>query len=192
MVAAYDEANKRNETMTKPIHHAIVKRATKLGVNVVDTGDGFRIEHKGRLSVDTFDAAKEAVDLFAAGGMEFEARKGNFCGVMVASYHDRYEHNVHGPGSCDGLDIALRDEYTDPTGGVKRDELQALGEELGLWNPGWVKLNNGMVRMNLSNRIRAWLRNNADAKLRIGKETGRFGVKFAPSGKAARRLAKVA
>src|SRR5579863_128915 len=115
-VGPQQEANQRNDTMSKPIHHAITKRATKLGCAIIDTGEGFRIEHKGRLSQDTFDSAKEAVDTFATGGMVFEARKGNFCGVMVASYHDRYEHNVHGPGSCDGLDCALRDEYTGENG----------------------------------------------------------------------------
>ena len=162
--------------MAKPIHHAILKRAAKLECAIIEADDGFRIEHKGRLSQDTFDSAKEALDIFAAGDMEFEKRKENFCGVMVASYHDRYEHNAHGPGSCDGLDIALRDEYIDPLGGVKVEELRALGEALGLWNANWSSLNNGMQRMNLSNRIRGYLRNDATATIRIGETTGRFGV----------------
>lgn len=179
--------------MTKPIHHAILKRAKKLEVELVDTGTGFQLVNKqGRLSVETWDGAREALDELVAGHVTWEARKGNFCGVMVAAYHDRYEHNTHGPGSCDGLDCALRDEYTDPDGGVKRAELQTLGTKLDLWNANWESLNNGMVRMNLSNRIRAWLRNNADARLTIGKVTGRFGVAFKPAGKAARKLAKAA
>lgn len=174
--------------MTKPIHHAIVKRAERFGATIVQTDDGFRIEQKGRLSQDTFDSAKEAVDILATGEMVFEARKGNYCGVMVAAYHDRYEHNGHGPGSCDGLDCAMRDEFTKP-GGVDVEALQTLGEALGLWNANWATLNPGMKRMNLSNRIRAWLRNNADARVKIGKTTGRFGVEFRPAGKAARKLA---
>lgn len=169
--------------MAKPIHHAILKRATKLGCALVEVPEGgFRIEAKGRLSQDTFDDAKEALNTFALGGMEFEARKGNFCGVMVASYHAVYECNPHGPGCGDGLDIAMRDAFTHDSG-VDVEALQKLGESLGLWNPSWFSLNPGMKRMNLTNRIRAYLRNRADAKVQIGDKTGRHGVAYKPAGK---------
>ncbi len=178
--------------MTK-LHHATAKRATNLGVTLIDVPEGgFRVEHKGRLSEDAFDSAKEALDIFATGEMVFEARKGNFCGVMVASYHDRYEHNPHGPGCGDGLDCAMRDLFTDTDTGVDVKRLQACGERLELWNPAWETLNPGMKRMNLTNRIRAWLRNHNEPVVLEGTTKGRFGVAHNPAGKALRALKKAA
>ena len=178
--------------MARPIHHATLKRAAKLGVEIVqDADDQFRAAKGNRLSIEAYADTKELLAAVEAGTIEWEKRISGFCGVMVAAYHDRYEHNAHGPGSCDGLDCALRDAYTNDKNGVDRDGLIALGTELGLLG-AWDHLNNGMVRMNLSNRIRAWLRNNADAKLTIAGVTGRFGVRFQPAGKAARKLAKAA
>jgi len=174
------------------IHHAITKRAAKFGCTIVETPEGgFKATKGNKLSLDSYDTAKECCDNIAAGTIEWETRVSGFCGVMVAAYHDRYEHNAHGPGSCDGLDCALRDEYTTDEG-VNRPGLLALALKLDLYNPAWEALNNGMVRMNLSNRIRAWLRNNADAALTIGGVTGRFGVPFRPAGKAARKMAAMA
>lgn len=174
------------------IHHATVKRAAKMGVEFVEMPDGgFSLKNieTQRLSVESWDSVSEALEELKADHVTWEApHKGNLCGVMARTYHERYESNAHGPGSCDGLDMALRDQFTDPEKGVKLDELRALGMELGLWNDRWDTLNPGMQRMNLSNRIRCWLRNNADAKLKIGKTTGRFGVVFRPA-KAARKLA---
>jgi hypothetical protein len=181
--------------MATPIHHAILKRAARLGIRVVDNAEGtFQIAKGNALSENTFATAKEAVDEYAREpkGFVWAVTKAGYCGVMVASYHDRYEHNTHGPGSCDGLDCALRDAYTSEETGIDRDGLVALGEELGLYNAAWNAVNNGMVRMNLSNRIRAWLRNDPDAKLTIGGVTGRFGVPYRPSKKAARLAARKA
>lgn len=167
--------------MARVIHHAITKKAAKNGVAVIlDAEDAFRIQKGPRLSVESFDGAKEALDEYLAGHVTFDKATGNFCGVMVASYHDRYEHNAHGPGSCDGLDMALRDEFTKPTG-IEVERLEELGRELGLWADKWNSLNPGMKRMNLSNRIRAWLRNDKDALVRIGQEVGRFGVAYRPA-----------
>lgn len=166
-------------------HHAVVKRATKLGVNLIDAEGGVRLEKTGRLSIESFDTAKEALDRFAKGGLDFEARKSNFCGVMVASYHASYESNPHGPGCGDGLDIAMRDAFTGP-GGVNEDELRAFGEQIGLWNPNWDLLNRGMRRMNLTNRVRAALRNDAKLTFDIGGKNGRHGVAYNPAKKSRR------
>lgn len=175
--------------MARPIHHALVKKAAKHGVSIVlDAEDAFRIAKGNRLSIESFDSAKEALDEFIAGHVEFDKSKAGYCGVMVAVYHDRYEHNSHGPGSCDGLDIALRDAYTLDSG-VDVDGLFELGRKLGLWNESWESLNPGMKRMNLSNRIRAWLRNNAQASLTIGKQSGRFNVPYQPSKRIAKKAA---
>lgn len=175
------------------LHHATVKRATKLGVEIVEGANGEFFAAKGaRLSIASFLMAKDLLDAVEADTIGWEKRVSGFCGVMVAAYHDRYEHNAHGPGSCDGLDCALRDAYTHEKTGVDREGLIALGEHYGLYSSSWDALNNGMVRMNLSNRLRAYLRNNADARIAIGGVEGRFGVAFRPAGKAARKLAKAA
>lgn len=175
------------------LHHATVKRATKLGVEIVEGANGeFYAARGNQLSIESYPAATNLLNAVEDDSITWEKRVSGYCGVMVASYHDRYEHNVHGPGSCDGLDCALRDAYTDPKTGIDRDGIIALAMELELYNPTWEALNNGMVRMNASNRIRAWLRNNADAALTIDGVTGRFGVAYRPAGKTARRLAKAA
>lgn len=83
-------------------------------------------------------------------------------GVMVASYHSRYM--AQGGGSADTLDLAMRDAFlTRVTEHADKPQLdvaalRAWGESLGLWNVKWDSLNPGMMRMNLTNRVRAHLR----------------------------------
>lgn len=175
--------------MNKTLHHATVKRATKLGVRIHDANeDMFHLENiaTGRFSNEKFSIAKESLDALEAGTITWERPSLNRCGVMVKLYHERYEHNGHGPGSCDGLDCAMRDAFTTESG-VMVGPLQELGESLGLWNPSWSSLNPGMKRMNLSNRIRAFLRNNEDAQVTIAGQTSRFGVAFLPSKRKSRK-----
>ena len=175
--------------MSKPIHPATVKRATRLGVQLVGTPDSeFRLAHGTKLSVLTWAVAREALDAFEAGGLEWERTNTGKCGVMVAAYHDRYEHNPHGPGCGDGLDVAMRDAFTDPENGVNVEALRAFGEGVGLWNPDWKRLNRGMQRMNLTNRVRAWLRNH-DEPIKLNGTTSRFGVAYSPAGRKLKRAA---
>ena len=176
--------------MTKPIHHATVKRASKLGVALIVLETGVALSHGAKLSNEEWATPKEALDAFEAGSVTWKRVETGKCGVMVASYHDRYEHNPHGPGCGDGLDVAMRDAFTTP-GGVNVEALRECGMTLALWHPAWDPLNPGMKRMNLTNRMRAWLRNN-EGTISIGGTIGRFGVAFSPAGRIAKKLAKLA
>lgn len=175
------------------IHHATRARAERLGVGFIDAADGgfhlIRLDNS-QLSVDTFDSAKEALDSFEAGTVEFAKRSHNHCGVMVASYHARYESNPHGPGCGDDLDIALRNACTVQGEDLDLKKLKQIGLDAGVWGEHWEVRNPGMQRMNLANRLRALLRNDANATIQIGGERGRFGVAYKPAGRKAKYDAK--
>jgi hypothetical protein len=175
--------------MTKVIHHNVVKRATRLGFEFTDNGEGnWRLKRleDGLLSIETFTSTAEAFEAWEAEEVEFEteedAEEGSrHCGVMVKSYHDIYSHNPHGPGCGDRVDIEMRNAIMVPTAdgkGTMVDEaaLRKIGEDAGLWREKWNGLNVGMRRMNLTNRIRGLLRNNPEAKVEIGGQWDRWGV----------------
>ena len=184
------------------IHHATIKRATRLGVELIEADGAFRLVRieDGALSVDTFDSTAEALESMEQETVEFETEEethaGGKCGVMAKSYHDVYSANPHGPGCGDTIDIEMRNAIMVPDISGKGQHadpyaLRAIGENAGLWLPRWDALNIGMRRMNLANRIRGLLRNDSDAQVTIGDTTGRFGVSFQPSKRKARK-AKVA
>jgi hypothetical protein len=58
----------------------------------------------------------------------------------------------------------MRDNFCKPMGKNKTkvdvDALKATGEANKVWRSTWETLNPGLQRMNLANRLRAWLRNN--------------------------------
>jgi len=192
---------------TARIHHAIARRIQAAGLDFEATPEGV-VLHDPETGERTAPYAdpKAAGEAAAKGTMvwiaitseeeqtaitseedEEEAPKRTHSGVVPLGHHRKYMSQ--GGGCADTLDVSLRAEYTDDGQDLDRDRIKQLGIELGLWQNKWEFLNNGMVRMNLSNRIRGWLRNDPKAKLTIGTETGRFGVEYRPSSKAARRLA---
>lgn len=163
-------------------------------------------------SRDTYDTAREACGLLADADPaddswieqiewvqdgidddqngEDEEHKTSKCGVMDAGKHDQYEHNPHGPGCNDTIDMALRDAYTSEAKGL---DIEGLRECAGsLWNPAYEALNNGMKRMNVANKLRGYLRNHELAEITIGGTTGRFGVAFQPPKRKEAKLAKLA
>lgn len=172
--------------MLTPIHHATQKAAAKAGLQIEAIDGAFRVTRltDNRFCVVQNDTAKGALAaaINAEGVVTWQKPIKAFCGVMRFAYHDRYEHNPHGPGCGDGLDVAMRDAFMDPdTEKLRTGPMKELGESLDLWNPAWDSLNPGMQRMNLTNRIRAFLRNNADEKVEIGGKRSRFGVPFMPA-----------
>lgn len=166
------------------IHHATIKRAAQAGFVIQELPNGFNIARTDDgWFAGPYATAKEAADAAHNPGTVLldpgEISIKNRCGVMNAAKHDEYEHNPHGPGCGDTMDIELRNAYTNEKTGLDMPGLRAAAAHL--WNPEWELLNPGMQRMNASNRIRAMLRNNKEAVVTIGAKTGRFGVVFDPS-----------
>ena len=183
------------------IHHATVKRAARMGVRFEEAPNGklrlVRIADDA--FSDEFDSAGEAMEAMDRKEVEFEALKPNrnVCGVMAKTYHDRYSANPHGPGCGDGLDIAIRTAIMVPVADGKTlvadpERLKLIGVACDLWRYEWESLNIGMRRMNLANRIRAYLRNNAEGVVEIGGVVGRFGVGANPPKAKKAKAAKAA
>jgi len=191
--------------MATTIHHAIVKKAARFGCTIEETAPlrfylVRTIETKDMPAdnwrAGPFDTAREAAAAADHPDTEFldpedaldllesAARK---CGVMDRYKHDEYEHNPHGPGCGDNVDIALRDAYTREKTGLDRDGIRECAGQL--WDAKYETLNNGMVRMNVSNKIRGFLRNHQDAQWTIGQHTGRFGVSYNPAKRKAKKAA---
>jgi len=98
-------------------------------------------------------------------------------GVMPIGHHRRYMAN--GGGCADHLDQTMRELYLTPEG-LDRRALIVTAEKNGVMNPIWHHVNNGMLRMNLANRLRAVARRGKDITLCDGSgetlESGRFGI----------------
>jgi len=175
------------------IHHATIKRATRLGVELIDNGGSFQMRNiETGLFSDDYDSTAEALEELERGEVEWiepeeEEEAGASGSVVKEAYHDRYSKNPHGPGCGDGLDIALRDAVMRVFVGEKQArvdlvELRKIGEANNRWSRDWESLNPGMQRMNLANRLRAFLRNHEDAVIELGSSgEGRFGVEYRPA-----------
>lgn len=169
------------------IHASTTKRAARLGVEFVVEENILRLRHleTGALSSEEFDKPAEALEELERLGDDFEwavdRPVGIYSGVMAKSYHDRYSKNPHGPGCNDSLDIALRDAITvvDERIGETYVDTKLL-RQIGLAHECWVEtyaaLNTGMQRMNVANRLRGRLRNDAKFKVTIGDKTSRWGI----------------
>ena len=171
------------------IHHATAARATKLGLEILPSGDGFRFSNSetGQISAEIWETAKGALDAFAAGDYTWELQTRGKSGCMDQYFHDLYTAN--GGGCGDTLDATLRDHLLGAEG-IDLQLLRVVADANNLWNSRWESLNPGMQRMNLSNRLRAILRNSSTAQVTIGDDHGRFGVPFRPSTRVAKALAK--
>lgn len=98
-------------------------------------------------------------------------------GVMGKNYHDLYM--AQGGGCADTIDMAMKDAFmtgsrTVQTKKGERSEpalnVEAMakwGKEIGLWNPNWERLNPGMQRMNLTNRVRSVVNKGVKIKLKM-------------------------
>lgn len=181
--------------MTK-LHHATIAKAAKLGFEILPIpGDPpmFKtVSLKSRAeSVAVWVSTKEIFDFVAKEDIAYgepPLGKSNKSGVMVLSYHKLYTKN--GGGCGDILDQALRDLLVTETG-VDTALLRRVAEANGLWTDKWEGLNPGMQRMNLANRMRGMLRNNADATVDLDAEgKGRFEVAYEPSTKMVKAAAR--
>jgi len=195
------------------IHHATAKRIASAGYQHEISEEGLVLLKDGQRSVIYTDP-KEAGEAATSGTVQWTQNNSNndgtaddfqedpprqpaaeaqeemefvrtTSGVMPLRHHARYTSN--GGGCADELDLVLREVYTDHGHGLDVAGLKLLGESLGLWQGSWDKLNPGMIRMNLANRIRGWLRNNEQAELTIGAVTGRFGIEFHPAKRRTRK-----
>lgn len=109
-------------------------------------------------------------------------RKAMMAGVMAKSYHDIYM--AQGGGCADTIDKAMKDafltgsrtvttkgkdgkDHTRSEAALDLDAMRKWGKEIGLWNDNWDRLNPGMQRMNLTNRVRAAVRKGAAIKLKL-------------------------
>ena len=181
--------------MTK-LHHNTAKRAARLGVEVIeipgeDDLPTFRAIREDGAESAIFESAPKLLDAVENETAEFKKAahiRRNKSGVMVMSYHIRYTRN--GGGCGDSLDQALRDLLVNEEG-TNLQLLREIADRHEVWSVKWAGLNPGMQRMNLANRLRARLRNEADFSVDLGVEgSGRFDVEYAPSKKTAKRAAK--
>jgi hypothetical protein len=157
-----------DENMT--IHHAILKAAGKLGIGLTETGNGTicRAEYEGYyLEAATAKLAlaemKEAIEnetleeLDAIEADETEADEP--ASVVPTKYRERYGK----AGNC-GDDIAaelrqyLETENDQGKPVIDRAKLEKFAKKNDLWNAAYAALNNGQVRMNVGNRLRARIR----------------------------------
>jgi hypothetical protein len=179
------------------LHHATIKKAARLAVEIIEipgelpTFRAIRLSDHAESAI--FDSAPALLDAVEKDEAKFTAApsfKRNRSGVMVMSYHIRYTAN--GGGCGDDLDQALRDLLVNEEG-TNLELLRAVADNHDVWVAKWNGLNPGMQRMNLANRLRARLRNEAEFEVNLQDEgKGRFGVVYQPSGKTQRRARKAA
>jgi hypothetical protein len=178
-----------------PIHHATVKRANRQGLNIIEENDGFvlvRIEDGWKSQA--YDSTAEALEEFERGETEFTDPnedaddEPNLSGSVVKpGYHAAYSSNPEGPGCGDTLDVEMRRAVMRIAEGSREPrvdlaELRHIGIHNDLWRGEWERLNPGMQRMNLANRLRAYLRQDAERQVFLGSQgTGRFGVPVRPA-----------
>lgn len=82
--------------------------------------------------------------------------------IVSADWRDRYAK--HG-GSCgDALSVRLRRHLEADDGSLDLTKLKALALLNGCWQPGYERLNRGMRRLNVGNRLRALARNGVTVK----------------------------
>jgi len=168
----------------KTIHPAAQARATRMGCTIIAEDVGFKLMNNetGLKSEDTFEKVAEATEELARSGIDnivwekAPRPNGLRSGVMVASYHAAYSKNPLGPGCGDDLDVSLRNATQTEKGVMDADLLREIGLSLGLYSREWDRLNPGMRRMCIANRIRGFLRNNPNSMITIGDKTGRFGI----------------
>ena len=186
------------------IHHATIKRAARQGLTIDDTDGTFvLIRMADGFRSDEYESTAEALEEFERGETEFhdpseDDDEDKISGSVVKeSYHREYSKNPHGPGCGDDLDISLRNAVMVLWDGNKEPHvdlvrLKLVGETNGLWRSEWERLNPGMQRMNLSNRLRAYLRNHEDATIDLMGAVGRYGVGYTPAKGRKRKAAKAA
>jgi hypothetical protein len=191
------------------IHHTQIKRAAKLDVTIEEIDGQFRATNKDGQVSDLYDDVRELLNAVAEDDVEWEDLeteetdaegdeteegdeddvRGNKSGVMVKHYHDLYVSN--GGGCGDTLDETLRTILVDEVEGLNVALLRAIAETNGLWTSKWIGLNPGMQRMNLANRMRSVMRNDAEKTMDLNGTVGRFGVTFRPSKKSLRKQARL-
>lgn len=171
--------------MSKTPHHATAALARKHGISLTANGDDTWSASKDGLSSGRVPSAKEAVAAIVAqlpkapkakstkkpGGKKRKSKKGKkaksaaMSGKMRKHYYDRYRKNG---GTCnDDLAIELSEAITVIDKGKsgkanrKRTDMALLfkvAKENGVDTSKYSKLNPGMARMDISNKLRAMVR----------------------------------
>lgn len=100
-------------------------------------------------------------------------------GVMAKNYHDLYM--AQGGGCADPIDLAMKDAFMTGSRTVKTkkgersepalnvEAMKKWGVAIGLWNDKWDRLNPGMQRMNLTNRVRSAVNKGTKIKLKMAQ-----------------------
>jgi hypothetical protein len=160
------------------MHHAQRKSLAKLGVrdnDITSNDDGsITLTHGGgKIEATDGKALIEALKVAIKDGSFKPVRRVNSGVLPEAKY---IEYRAKGGGSRDKLDNAMRRAFL-----VLNDKdesvldvkaLRAFGKSLGLWNAEWeaqtpkrAPLNPGMLRMNLANKVRAFVRQGNDVTI---------------------------
>lgn len=161
-----------------------IKTMIEKGWIVPTRQDADGLQHEGKSFLLTNNGFI-AIDRPVPEGSEDPAARFAKAGVMTKSYHDRYM--AQGGGCADTIDMAMKDAFLTlsrsvPTKTGTRSEpaldvvaMREWGVAIGLWNDKWDRLNPGMQRMNLTNRVRSAVRKGADikVKLRNGERKGK-------------------
>lgn len=84
--------------------------------------------------------------------------------IVKKVYRVRYKptDNTNGDAIAQELREYLETEKDDGTPGIDRERLAAFAKANGFWDEKYTRLNNGQVRMNVGNKLRAKLRKNPD------------------------------
>lgn len=153
----------------------------------------FMLEYKGQnRSFLVTNAGFEAMNLevLPAHGDD-PSNKAAKAGCMAKNYHDLYMSQ--GGGCADTIDKAMKDAFltgsrtittkgkdgkpdqTRSEAALDLEAMKAWGLKIGLWNDKWDRLNPGMQRMNLTNRVRSQVRKGVKISLKI-KQGDRKGT----------------
>jgi hypothetical protein len=84
--------------------------------------------------------------------------------IVTAEFRRRYREQG---GSCgDELATKLTKAVATADGGIDLAKLKKLAERNGVWKANYARLNAGLARMSVSNRLRALVRNGGNVKWR--------------------------
>lgn len=124
-----------------------------------------------------FNSAEAAWNLatcFTKGRVTFKNRpvprpeglddEGDGRSIVKRQYRVRYHpfHDTNGDDIATQLRIYLYDKDENGTVCISRARLELFAKANGFWSDGYATLNNGQVRMNVGNRLRARLRKKPD------------------------------
>lgn len=162
--------------MTNLIHHATQKKADALGILLIQTrnqvsatngtGQTYAVAENGKLALDAAivklakaDAMFDELNENPTDETEEDDEEPKASGSVVANSY-RAEYAVNDQTCGDDIADALR-AYANKEGkrtSVDYSKIREVGAANGIDIGKWAHLNNGMIRMNLSNVLRRMIR----------------------------------